>query len=39
MQSEFYSGPIKLTDYERFQQIRESLANEGVKIPRKTDAN
>ena len=33
MQSEGYSGPITLTQYERFQHIREMLAKEGIKIP------
>jgi arylsulfatase len=33
LQSETYSGPITLTQYERFQHIREQLEKEGVKIP------
>lgn len=33
LQSEGYSGPITLTQHERFQHVREMLANEGIKIP------
>ncbi|EDY38812.1 putative arylsulfatase [Cyanobium sp. PCC 7001] len=33
MQSEGYSGPITLTQYERFQHVREMLSKEGIKIP------
>ncbi|WP_255441428.1 MULTISPECIES: hypothetical protein [unclassified Synechococcus] len=33
LQSECYSGPITLTQHERFQHVREMLANEGIKIP------
>ncbi len=33
LQSEGYSGPITLTQYERFQHIREMLAKEGINIP------
>jgi arylsulfatase len=36
LQSETYSGPITLTQYERFQHIREQLEKEGVKIPTPT---
>jgi arylsulfatase A-like enzyme len=36
LQSETYSGPITLTQYERFQHIREQLEKEGVKIPMPT---
>jgi arylsulfatase len=32
-QSEAYSGPITLSQYERFQYIRETLGKEGIKIP------
>jgi len=32
-QSEAYSGPITLSQYERFQSIREQMAREGVNIP------
>ena len=32
MQSEGYSGPITLTQYERFKHIREQLANKGFQI-------
>jgi len=28
-----YTGPITLSQYERFQNIREMLAKEGVNIP------
>jgi arylsulfatase A-like enzyme len=33
LQSEAYSGPITLSQYERFQHIRELLQKEGVSIP------
>src|SRR4029077_1036468 len=33
MQSESYSGPVTLSNYERFQWIREQLQKEGVTIP------
>ena len=33
LQSEGYSGPITLTQYERFQHVREMLSNEGITIP------
>ncbi|QDU27514.1 Arylsulfatase precursor [Anatilimnocola aggregata] len=33
LQSEAYSGPVTLTDYERFQHIRQELDKQGVKIP------
>ena len=33
LQSESYTGPITLSNYERFQWIREQLQKEGVKIP------
>jgi hypothetical protein len=33
LQSEGYSGPITLTQYERFQYIREMLSKEGINIP------
>lgn len=33
MQSEVYTGPITLQQYERFKFIRESLENDGIKIP------
>jgi arylsulfatase len=32
-QSEAYSGPITLPQYERFQNLREQLAKEGIKLP------
>ena len=32
-QSESYTGPITLTQYHRFQYIREMLKNEGISIP------
>ncbi|MGO7399846.1 arylsulfatase [Rhizobium ruizarguesonis] len=35
-QSLTYNGPITLSDYSRFQWIRESLAKEGVSIPMPT---
>ncbi len=36
LQSETYSGPITISDYERFQHIRENLEKEGVKLPMPT---
>jgi arylsulfatase A-like enzyme len=33
LQSESYSGPITISNYEKFHWIREQLAKEGVKIP------
>jgi arylsulfatase len=33
LQSESYSGPITITDYERFQNVREALQKQGVNIP------
>ncbi|MGE9289590.1 MAG: arylsulfatase [Puniceicoccales bacterium] len=36
LQSETYTGPITITDYERYQHIRESLGKEGVSLPMPT---
>ena len=33
LQSEGYSGPITISNYEKFQWIREQLQKEGVKLP------
>jgi arylsulfatase len=33
LQSEGYSGPITITNYQRFQHIREALEKEGVNVP------
>jgi arylsulfatase len=33
MQGEGYSGPLTLSNYERFQWVREQLGKEGIKIP------
>jgi arylsulfatase len=33
LQSEGYSGPITLTQYQRFQYVRERLNTEGISIP------
>lgn len=33
LQSESYSGPITLSNYERFKYVREALMKEGVSIP------
>jgi len=33
LQSEGYTGPITLTQYQRFQYVRDMLKNEGVSIP------
>lgn len=35
-QSEVYDGPITLSQYERFQYIRDSLAKDGFKLPMPT---
>jgi arylsulfatase len=32
LQSESYSGPITLTNYQRFQYLREQLAKDGFKL-------
>jgi hypothetical protein len=32
LQSQSYSGPVTLTNYERFQFIRDQLAKEGITI-------
>ena len=36
VQSYGYTGPITLSDYERFQNIRESLAKDGFSLPMPT---
>lgn len=36
LQSESYSGPVTLSQYERFQWVRESLGKEGIRIPMPT---
>jgi arylsulfatase A-like enzyme len=33
LQSESYSGPITLSQYQRFQYVRDMLKNEGISIP------
>ncbi len=33
MQGEGYSGPITLTEYQRFKFVRDELQKEGVSIP------
>jgi hypothetical protein len=35
-QSLTYSGPITLSQYERFQSVRDMLAKEGVNLPMPT---
>ncbi|MEK1930859.1 MAG: arylsulfatase, partial [Pararhizobium sp.] len=32
LQSESYTGPVTLSNYERFQWVREQLGKEGVSI-------
>jgi hypothetical protein len=32
LQSESYSGPVTLTNYQRFEWVREQLKKEGVNI-------
>ncbi|WP_200797171.1 arylsulfatase [Microbulbifer donghaiensis] len=36
LQSESYSGPITITEYQRFQWLRDQLEKDGVKIPMPT---
>ena len=36
LQSESYSGPVTLTQYQHLQSVRELLAKEGIKIPMPT---
>lgn len=36
LQSETYTGPITITKYQRFKNIRENLAKEGVSLPMPT---
>jgi hypothetical protein len=36
LQSESYSGPITISEYERFQWIRDRLQKEGVSLPMPT---
>jgi arylsulfatase len=33
MQSESYSGPITLSQYQRFEHVREALKKDGINIP------
>lgn len=33
MQSEVYTGPLTLSNYQRFQWVREQLSKDGVKLP------
>jgi arylsulfatase len=33
LQSEFYSGPITISGYEKFEWLREALKKEGINIP------
>jgi arylsulfatase len=32
LQSESYTGPLTLSEYEKFQHVREQLAKEGVTV-------
>ncbi|SEG75604.1 arylsulfatase [Bosea lathyri] len=36
LQSEVYTGPLTLSDYEKFQSVREVLEKEGIKMPMPT---
>ena len=36
LQSDGYTGPITLSNYEKFQWVRDSLAKEGVSLPMPT---
>jgi arylsulfatase len=33
LQSEVYTGPITISDYQRFQHVREALEKQGINIP------
>ena len=33
LQSEGYTGPLTLSNYEKFQYVREMLKKEGISIP------
>ena len=33
LQSEGYTGPITLSNYEKFQHVREMLKKEGIHLP------
>ena len=32
LQSEVYTGPITITDYQRFKNVREALARDGINL-------
>jgi hypothetical protein len=36
LQSEAYSGPITLSEFQRFQSVREVLGKEGISLPMPT---
>jgi arylsulfatase A-like enzyme len=36
LQSESYTGPLTLTDYEKFQRVRDDLATQGLRLPMPT---
>ena len=36
LQSHVYTGPITISEYERFQTVREMLAKEGITLPMPT---
>ena len=36
LQSETYSGPLTISQYERFQHLRDSLAKDGFNLPMPT---
>jgi hypothetical protein len=33
LQSESYSGPVTLSEYERFQSVRDALMKSGIMLP------
>jgi arylsulfatase len=33
LQSASYSGPLTISEYERFQNVREALAKQGFQLP------
>jgi hypothetical protein len=36
LQSQVYTGPITISQYERFQNVREMLGKEGITLPMPT---
>jgi hypothetical protein len=36
LQSLLYTGPITISNYQKFKWVREQLANEGISLPMST---